>query len=133
MLKSRTALRIGSAAATLVAAGLAAFYLAFPGDARDLSFEDAARNADPEAEVAGHLNRMFARGTPLREVTEYLGDAGATCRDLPQQPDFVYCTYTHRDAGLRGLFIIVEWKLLLWRDSRDTLARIGVHHALTGP
>lgn len=135
MRKRRFVRPFGIAAVACLAAGFALLYLPYLGIARGFAFESytLSSNAEAEHKVSERLNRLFAAGTPLRDVAEYLGDAGAACRDLPKQPDFLYCTYNHRDAGLRGAFILVEWKLLLWRDRRNTIARIEVHRALTGP
>lgn len=86
-----------------------------------------------EHEVSELLARKFARGTPIRDVQRFLESAGAKCSVLVDYPDFVYCTYDHRAAGLRGIFILVEWKVLVWREDQDYVSKIEVHRYLTGP
>ena len=89
---------------------------------------------DTAKKLAGsELNGRFPIGTKLDNAITTLKEAGANCRILEKYPEFMYCTYEHADAGLRGMFVTVEWKVLVYFDkATNTTTRIEVNRGLTG-
>jgi len=122
---------LGLATAVLGAAGS----MIAPGRADSFTFQ-RYKGYDNETAIrmAGQeLNGRFPAGSSLDEAVGTLKAAGAECRILEKYPDFVYCTHEHADAGLRALFVTVEWKLLVYFDkaTRRT-TRIEVNRGFTG-
>lgn len=114
--------------------GMAGYAVA-ASQSQSFTFENyKGQDNDTAKKLAGsELSSRFPTGSKLDDAIKILNEAGAECRILEKYPNFIYCTYEHADAGLRGMFVTVEWKVLVYFDkATSTTTRIEVNRGLTG-
>ncbi|HJS85962.1 MAG TPA: hypothetical protein VJ779_10925 [Acetobacteraceae bacterium] len=96
------------------------------------SFEKLSSNKEAENEAQRKFLDLFPIGSKISDAQKALERAGAACQIVHDNEDFLYCIYRRRGHGLQFFVGSIEWRVVLWPDSKERISRVEISRNMTG-